>query len=105
MAQLRDASNEYAKSDTLVLIVGPDSAEAFQNMWKEENIPFIGLPDPTYSVLKTYGNQAGLFKMGRMPTQVLVDKQGFVRYVHYGHAPSDMPSNEENLGLINSLGQ
>ncbi len=103
MAQLRNASEEYAKSNTLILIVGPESAEAFKVMWEDEKIPFIGLPDPAYSVLKTYGKQAGLFKMGRVPTQILIDKQGFIRYVHFGHASSDMPSNTEILSLIESL--
>lgn len=105
MAQLRDASDEYAKSDTLVLIVAPESTESFQKRWAEEEIPFIGLPDPAYSVLKTFGKQVGLFKLGRMPTQILVDRKGFVRYVHYGHAQSDMPSNDEILGLIKNLNQ
>jgi peroxiredoxin Q/BCP len=103
MAQLRDASEEFAKSNTLVLIVGPDSPEAFEQIWKAENIPFTGLPDPAYSVLKAYGKQVGLFKLGSMPTQVLVDKQGLVRFAHFGHHPSDMPSNAEILGLIKSL--
>ncbi|HSN94256.1 MAG TPA: redoxin domain-containing protein, partial [Anaerolineaceae bacterium] len=88
MAQLRDASDEYAKSDTMVLIVAPEPPEAFQEMWKTENIPFVGLPDQGFSVQKTYGKQAGLFKLGRVPTQVLIDKQGIIRYVHFGHAPS-----------------
>ena len=105
MAQLRDASDEYAKSDTLVLIVAPEPTEAFQEMWKAENIPFVGLPDLGFSVLKTYGKQAGLFKLGRVPTQVLIDKQGIIRYVHFGHAPSDMPTNDEILGLIKNLNQ
>ena len=103
MAQLRDASEDLAKSDTMVLIVAPELPEAFQEMWKAENVPFIGLPDLDYSVLKTYGKQAGLFKLGRVPTQILIDKQGFVRYAHFGHGPSDMPSNEEILGLIRNL--
>ena len=103
MAQLRDASEDYARSDTLVLIVAPESAEAFQKMWKAENVTFIGLPDPSYYVLKTYSKQAYLFKLGRVPTQILIDKQGFVRYAHFGHAPTDIPSNEEILGMIRSL--
>jgi len=105
MAQLRNASEEYSKSDTLVLIVAPESAEAFQKMWREEAIPFIGLPDPTHSMLKDFGKQVNLFKLGRVPTQILVDKQGNARYVHYGHAPSDMLSNEEILSLIKDLNQ
>jgi peroxiredoxin Q/BCP len=40
-----------------------------------------------------------LFKLGRMPAQVLIDKVGVARYVHYGHSMSDIPANEELLAL------
>ena len=42
-----------------------------------------GLPDPKHSVLKRYGQEIKLFKLGRMPAQVIVDKQGQARYAHY----------------------
>ena len=54
-------------------------------------------------MLKLYGQQIKLFKYGRMPAQVLVDKAGIARFVHYGHDMSDIPSNEEILGLIDGL--
>ena len=38
-----------------------------------------------------------------MPAQVLVDKAGMVRFVHYGHDMSDIPTNEEILGLIDGM--
>lgn len=84
-------------------MVGPDNAEAFQQYWKDHSIPFIGLPDPAYSVLKSFGKQAGLFKLGRVPTQILMDKRGFVRYAHFGHETADLPSNTEILILIKDL--
>jgi peroxiredoxin Q/BCP len=34
-----------------------------------------------------------------MPAQVLIDKAGVARYVHYGHAMSDIPENKELLAL------
>ena len=38
-----------------------------------------------------------------MPAQVLVDKAGVARFVHYGHDMTDIPTTEEMLGLIASL--
>jgi len=38
-----------------------------------------------------------------MPAQVLVDKRGMARYVHYGHSMSDIPPNDEILGLLGDL--
>lgn len=43
--------------------------------------------------------------MGRMPAQVVVDKAGTARYVHYGHDMSDIPDNEEILELLRQLNQ
>ena len=51
----------------------------------KNDLPFVGLPDPAHTVLKLYGQEIKLFKMGRMPAQVLVDKAGMARFVHYGH--------------------
>jgi hypothetical protein len=44
-----------------------------------------------------------LFKLGRMPAQMLVDQAGILRYVHYGHSMSDIPETAEMLELIDSL--
>ena len=46
-----------------------------------------------------------LFKLGRMPGQIIVDKAGNVRYIHYGHDMTDIPANEEILALLKSLNQ
>jgi peroxiredoxin Q/BCP len=83
--------------------LGPENAKAFAAYWTREKLPFVGLPDPQHSVLKLYGQEVNLFKLGRMPAQVIVDKQGQVRYAHYGHAMSDIPQNGELLALLEQL--
>jgi peroxiredoxin len=103
MAQLRQDYAEFSKRDTEVVVVGPEGAKAFANYWQKENLPFIGLPDPKHSVLKLYGQEVNLFKLGRMPAQVLIDKKGIAHYVHYGRSMSDIPPNEELLALIDEI--
>ncbi len=100
MAQLRQDYDKFLKLDTEILVAGPERAEAFRDYWAKENLPFIGLPDPEHHVLKLYGQEVKIFKLGRMPAQVLINKSGKVRFVHYGHSMSDIPPNEEILGLI-----
>jgi peroxiredoxin len=100
MAQLRQDYDKFVKLDTEIIVAGPEKAEAFRDYWAKENLPFIGLPDPEHLVLKLYGQEVKIFKLGRMPAQVLVNKSGTVRFVHYGHSMSDIPSNEEIIGLI-----
>ena len=103
MAQLRQDYDEYIARDTEVVVLGPEGPKAFEEYWSKEELPFIGLPDPEHSVLKLYGQQVNLFKLGRMPAQVIVDKAGIARYAHYGKSMSDIPSNQELLSLIDEL--
>lgn len=105
MAQLRQDYQQFVERGAEILVVGPEKAEAFADYWAKEDLPFIGLPNAKNSVLKLYGQQIKLFKLGRMPAQVVVDKQGTARFVHYGHSMSDIPPNEELLALLDKLNQ
>lgn len=100
MAQLRQDYDKFVKLDTEIVVAGPENAEAFQKYWEKENLPFTGLPDPEHKVLKLYGQEVKIFKLGRMPAQVMIDKSGKVRFVHYGHSMMDIPENKELLELI-----
>jgi peroxiredoxin len=100
MAQLRRDYEQFVKLDTEIIVAGPEKAEAFRDYWAKEDLPFIGLPDPEHRILKLYGQEVKLFKLGRLPAQVLIDKSGKVRFVHYGHSMSDIPENKELLDLV-----
>lgn len=103
MAQLRHDYSAFAARQVEVVVVGPEDAAGFAKYWEKEALPFIGLPDPKASVLKLYGQEVNLFKLGRMPAQVLIDRAGLARFVHYGHSMSDIPANEEILELADIL--
>ena len=103
MAQLRQDYQEFEKRNTKVIVVGPENAGAFENYFSKNDLPFIGIPDPKSSVLKLYGQEVNLFKLGRMPAQVIVDKKGTARFVHYGHSMADIPENGELFGLLDEL--
>ena len=103
MAQLRLDHEEFIKRSTTIIVVGPENSKAFEHYWRENALPFIGLPDAMASVLKLYGQEINLFKMGRMPAQVLVNKTGIARFVHYGHSMSDIPENSELFALIDII--
>jgi peroxiredoxin Q/BCP len=103
MAQLRRDYDKFQALGVEILVVGPDGPGAFKKYWTDEHLPFTGLPDPKASVLKMYGQEVNMFKMGRMPAQAIIDRSGTVRYVHYGHSMSDIPENAELLELLKTL--
>jgi peroxiredoxin Q/BCP len=103
MAQLRQDYDLFTAKDAEIIAIGPEDAASFRKYWEENQMPFIGLPDPQHSVLKLYGQQVKIFKFGRMPAQMIVDKDGILRYIHYGHSMSDIPPNEELLRLLDEM--
>jgi len=103
MAQLRQDYVEFTRRHTRIVVVGPDDATAFADYFSCHCLPFTGLPDARASVLKLYGQEVNLFKLGRMPAQLIIDRQGIVRYVHYGHSMADIPDNREILEIIDEI--
>jgi peroxiredoxin len=105
MAQLRQDYDKFVKQEGKILVVGPEGPDRFKTYWKANDLPFIGLPDPDHLVLKLFGQEVNLFKLGRMPAQVIMDKRGLARYVHYGNSMSDIPDNQELLEILGKLNQ
>jgi peroxiredoxin Q/BCP len=105
MAQLRQDYNEFVTRDAEIVVVGPENAKAFTNYWAKEKLPFVGVPDPEHTVLREYGQQVKIFKLGRMPAQAIIDTSGTVRFIHYGHSMRDIPANRELLQLLDEINQ
>ncbi len=103
MAQLRQEYPRFTEQQAEIVVVGPESESAFAEYFEREKLPFVGLPDPTHRVLKLFGQEVKIFKLGRMPAQLIIDKQGIVRFVHYGHSMADIPDNEEVLSTLSGL--
>lgn len=72
MAQLRREYQRFVDAGATIVVVGPEGPEAFKDYWEKNDLPFVGLPDPSHTVLKLYGQEIKLFKLGRMPAQVIV---------------------------------
>ncbi len=103
MTQLHQEYQHIVALNTEIIVIGPESAESFQKYWKKENLPFIGLPDPKHKVLNLYEQKVKIFRLGRLPAQILVDNTGIIRHAHYGHSMTDILSIEELTNIIKSL--
>jgi peroxiredoxin Q/BCP len=102
MTQLRNEKETLVKFDIEVLIIGPEKSESFRKYWEKESLPFIGLPDPKHLVANLYGQQIKIFKLGRMPAQILIDKKGILLYSFYGNSMSDIPSIDEVINVLSN---
>ena len=100
---MRDGYERFAKRGVEILAVGPNPPPTFEQYWRTERIPFIGLPDPDHKVALQYRQEVNLFKLGRMPLNCVVDAKGYIRYAHYGNSMRDIPSNDELFQVIDEL--
>jgi peroxiredoxin Q/BCP len=66
-------------------------------------MPFPGLPDPEHTVAKLYGQQVKLLKLGRLPAQLVIDKEGLIRFVHHGKSMADIVENDTIITLLDKL--
>ena len=105
MAQLRQDYQEFVRREAEVVIIGPEDQAAFEQYWRKEQLPFVGVPDPSHTVADAFGQQVKLLKLGRLPALVLIDKTGQIAYRHYGHSMRDIPANDDLLSVLDRLNQ
>jgi len=86
-----------------IIAVGPDRPQKFVDYWRENQIPFVGLPDVRKSVSRLYKQEINLFKLGRMPLNTIIDPEGHIRFVYYGLNMADIPDTETFLGVIDKI--
>ncbi len=100
---MRDEHQAFVDHGAAILAVGPDKLPQFVRYWTNENIPYTGLPDPDHKVARQYRQEVNIFKLGRMPLVCVVDREGRIRYAHFGATMSDIPENKVLLGVIDQL--
>lgn len=95
--------SQFTDRGAEVIALGPDGPNAFKRYWSENAIPFPGCPDIKSKVADQFYQEVNLWKLGRMPAIFVIDRQGKVRYAHYGDSMSDIPSNETVLSVLDGI--
>jgi len=86
-----------------ILVIGPEGRDAFAREWAANGYPFVGLADPDHAVAGLYGQQVKLLRLGRLPALAVVDRDGRVRYRHYGESIRDIASNDAVLAALDAV--
>jgi peroxiredoxin len=103
MAQLRQDYPQFVSRNTEIMAIGPETSQTFADWWHEHKMPFIGIADPEHIIANMYGQQVKLIKLGRLPASLLIDRNGAIRFKHFGESMSDIPLSREMLSLIDDL--
>ena len=101
---MRDSIAEFEKRDVQLLAIAPDSLENAQSYFEFNEIPFPCLADPDREVYRQYDVKSALVSLGQRPGLFIVDGEGVVRYAYLGWQQWEIPSVEETLRQLDSLG-
>jgi peroxiredoxin len=103
LTQLRRDWPSFEARRTVLLAIAPDRPEQLRDFWKQENYPFPGFADPDHQVSSLYGQKADPFQKGRLPTLVIVDRSGQIRFRYDSSSPADTPSNQVVLKELDRI--
>ena len=103
MAQLRQDHAQFVARGAAVIAIGPEDPASFARWWQEHDMPFVGAGDPDHRIADLYGQEVNPVKLGRMPAQFVIDRDGHIRYQHHSNAMWDIPADEEILALLDQL--
>jgi peroxiredoxin Q/BCP len=95
--------SQFTSRGAELIALGPDGPNAFKRYWAENAIPFTGCADIKSKVSDRFYQEVNLWKLGRMPAIFVIDRQGKVRFAHYGDSMSDIPSNETVLAVLDQV--
>ena len=62
---MRDSYADFTLQGAQIVAIGPDDMTTFQRYWTNENIPYVGLPDPDHKVSRLYRQEVNLFEFSR----------------------------------------
>ncbi len=101
---MRDSIAEFETRDAQLLAIAPDSLETARSYFELNEIPFPCLADPDREVYRQYDVKSALVSLGQRPGLFIVDGEGVVRYAYLGWQQWEIPSVEETLRQLDSLG-
>jgi peroxiredoxin len=100
MGQLAHTNQQFKDAGVALLMVSVDSPKRGAQLAAETGAPFPVLSDVDDDVTVAYN----LFASGiALPTTVLIDTEGRVRWIYVGRNPADRPSPEMMLDQVRLL--
>lgn len=103
MVQMGHDYAEFVKRGAEVIIVGPNSPDSFKRTWQIEELSMVGLSDPGSMVADFYHQEVKIIRMGRLPALLVLDKEGIIRFLHYGKSMSDIPANPRVFQVLDEI--
>ncbi len=100
MVQLHQDKEKFDEKKIEVIAICPENEEKIKKFLRKQNLDLTFIADPSHNLAKSYKQRVSIFKLGRLPAQILLDKEGNRIFEHYSNSMSDIMENEQILNLV-----
>lgn len=97
MEQLAQDSKGFKDCAMEVIIICPEDPRGVKNYLKENPSPFTFVHDESHLIADRYQQEVNLFKLGRMPAQLVFDESGNRLLEHHAKSMKDIVPNQSIL--------
>ncbi len=102
---MRDEHARFEAAGAPVAVIVRERPERLREHWAGLRLPFVCVPDPDGRVAASWGQRWNLLKLGRLPAQFVVARDGQVAFAHYARDMADIVPNAAILGVVHGLGR
>lgn len=92
MLQLQEEVKKFDEKKIKLVVICPEKVEDVEKFAEKHNISFDLVSDPKHIIADKYGQQIKILKLGRMPAEILLDKDCKIITKHYGNNMADTGS-------------
>jgi peroxiredoxin len=101
---LREDIDRFTEVGARVVAIAPDTADGVAKFVQGNEYPFSLLADERHEVFDTYDVISTMMSLGQRPALFVVDREGVVRFDSIGTQQWQIPSNDNVLKVLSSLG-
>lgn len=103
MLQLQQDIEKFKAKGVKIIAVCPEKEDKVDAFIKKNNCTFDFLSDSDHKHADKYGQKVKLLKLGRMPAQILMDKDEKIIFSHFANNMKAIVENDEVLEKIKQI--
>ncbi len=100
MMQLHQDIEKFEAKKIKVIAICPEKIEQVIKFQEKNNLSFDLVSDSDHSLANKYGQETKILKLGRMPAQIVLDKNSSVLFKRYAKNMKDITENEAVLSMF-----
>ncbi len=100
MMQLHQDINKFEEKKMRVVVVCPDKLKTIEKFLGKNELAFDLVADSDHFLAEKYGQEIKILKLGRMPSQLVLDKDENIVFKHYAKSMRDIVDNDTILASV-----